>query len=100
MRNSIKIVFVLILLTPFLFANQAVYEKADSLYWTDKYEEAVSYLKGELSNTTDNKVKAEILWRLGRATLAIGDELKDEGASNETLFATFEEGQAFAEQSI
>jgi hypothetical protein len=42
-----------------------------------------------LVNATDPVSKAEILWRLSRVTLNIGDELDAEGATDDVLFAKY-----------
>ncbi|MGI6466450.1 MAG: hypothetical protein ACOXZZ_02505 [Sphaerochaetaceae bacterium] len=103
MVNKTKLIsaFILItlLITP-LFANQQLYNQLDSLYWGDKYEDVVSLIESELNKGVSGEVKAQLLWRLSRATLAIGDELKEQGASKDLLFETFEKGESYAQDSI
>jgi tetratricopeptide (TPR) repeat protein len=99
-KKIIVFLFVLLTISFALFANQALLDNADSLYWTDRYEEAKELLLSNLNSNLTNKEKAETLWRLARTTLAIGDELKAEGSSDAILFATFEEGEEYANQSI
>jgi hypothetical protein len=86
MVNKTKLIsaFILItlLITP-LFANQQLYNQLDSLYWGDKYEDVVSLIESELNKGVSGEVKAQLLWHLSRATLAIGDELKEQGASKD-----------------
>ncbi|MDD3366582.1 MAG: hypothetical protein PHS67_04895 [Sphaerochaetaceae bacterium] len=83
-----------------LFASNVNLKQADDLYWTDRLEEAKSFIHGELTKTNDPQEKAELLWRLSRVTLAIGDELKEEGASDALLFATYEEAEKYANDAI
>lgn len=90
---------LLLVLSP-LGANQALLDQADALYWNDRLEEAKDLLVRALPGTTDPVQKSEILWRMSRATLSIGDERKSEGASDSELFALFEEGEAYANQAL
>lgn len=96
--TTLMILVLLLIATP-LFA-QTPLEQADALYWADRYEEAKEFLSNELVKSTNSEMRSELLWRLSRATLAIGDELKADGASDQLLFATFEEGQEYAEKAI
>jgi hypothetical protein len=99
-KKIIIFLFLFLIISVALFVNQALLDEADTLYWTDRYEEAKALLLSNLDKNLNNREKAEILWRLGRTTLAIGDELKAEGSSDDVLFATFEEGEEYANQSI
>lgn len=94
------VVFTFVFVVSPLLANQAVIQQADDLYWTDRPEEAKELLLSALPGVTNGTERSEILWRLARTTLSIGDELKEEGASDDVLFATFEEGEAYALQAI
>ena len=81
-------------------AADPILEQADALYTQDKLEEAKTMLLGALSSKTSASDKADVLWRLSRVVLNIGDELNAEGASKDTLFAIYEEAQSYAEQAI
>jgi len=99
-RKTIIALIVVLFSLSILFASNVHIKEADDLYWKDRYEEAKSFITTELTKTNDAQEKAELLWRLSRATLAIGDELKEEGASNDVLFATFEEAEKYANEAL
>ncbi len=100
LKKPVLILIIAIVTITSLFANSATYKQADNLYWSDRYEEAKAFLEDELGKTTNSTEKAELLWRLSRVVLAIGDEAKHEGASKETLFAIFEEGEKLANEAL
>ncbi|MCK9286616.1 MAG: hypothetical protein PHU24_09715 [Sphaerochaetaceae bacterium] len=102
MQRKAILLFALmfVLSISFVFASAAELDQADVLYKQDKLEEAKIVLDKLLVNATDPVSKAEILWRLSRVTLNIGDELDAEGATDDVLFAKYEEAQAYAEESI
>ena len=77
-------------------AVSASLERADSFFWYDRLEEAKELLLETLERTTDRQQQVEVLWRLSRVTLSIGDERKEEGASDDELFAAFEEAEGWA----
>lgn len=99
-KKSFLVLIIVLFTFTTLFANSAVYKRADDLYWSDRYEEAKSYIEGELKKTTNPTEKSELLWRLSRVTLGIGDEMKVQGASKDELFAIYEEGEALANEAI
>ncbi|MFA7225926.1 MAG: hypothetical protein WC207_06730 [Sphaerochaetaceae bacterium] len=99
-KKSFLVLIVLLFTFTTLFANSAVYKQADDLFWSDRYEEGKSYIEGELKKTTNPTERSELLWRLSRVTLGIGDEMKVQGASKDELFAIFEEGEAQANEAI
>ncbi|MFA5569832.1 MAG: hypothetical protein ACOX0W_07310 [Sphaerochaetaceae bacterium] len=94
------LVIILVAVVSMTLTAESVIEQADRLYWADSYDQVVSLITGVLPTTYNSQEKSELLWRLSRATLAIGDEQKAQGANNATLFATFEQGQEYAEQAI
>ncbi len=94
------VVLTLVLCIAAVSAADQVLEQADALYRQDKLEEAKAMLLTALSSKTSAPDKADVLWRLSRIVLNIGDELDAEGASKDTLFATYEEAQSYAEQAI
>ncbi len=100
LKRSLLVLIILFITLTTLFANPAVYKRADDLYWSDRYEEAKSYLEGELAKATNPTVRSELLWRLSRVTLGIGDEMKVQGASKDELFAIYEEGERIANDAI
>ena len=99
-KKTFSVLLIVLFCMSMLVAADSVTKQADVLYWGDRYEDAKNLLLGALPGTTDATEKAEILWRISRATLAIGDELKEEGASDEVLFATYEEAERYALEGI
>ena len=97
-RKFLSICCVLLVVSAVLFAANPVLKQADDLYWGDKYEEADAILLAALKNETDPAEKAEILWRLSRVTLGIGDELGELGASKDELFALYEKAEKYADR--
>ena len=83
-----------------LAADPALLDQADALYWGDRLEEAKELLVKALPEASDPVLKSEILWRMARVTLSIGDEMKEDGATDAQLFATFEEGESYANEAI
>lgn len=74
--------------------------EADTLYKQDKLIEAKTELTRLLSGENRAKEQSEILWRLARVTLGIGDEEGALDAPKSRLFELYEEAQSFAESSI
>ena len=79
---------------------EQIAEKADSLHESEKHEEAEAFLLKSLDDVKMGRDKAEILWRLSRAALNIGDLKEEEGASSADLLAVFEKGQKYADDAI
>jgi tetratricopeptide (TPR) repeat protein len=98
MKQVCMTLFVLLVVSMGLFAS--VLDQADALYWHDEYDEAKTLLSQSLATATDSQMKAELLWRLSRVTLAMGDEREVEGASDDELFAIYEEAERYAMQSL
>lgn len=99
-RKSLSACVVLFVCSTILFAANPVLKQADDLYWGDTYEEAEALLLSALAKETDSTEKAEILWRLSRVTLGIGDELGELGATKDELFAIYEKAETYAKDSI
>ena len=73
-------------------------ESADAAYDRDAFEQAHSLLLEQLDKATTSEQKAEVLWRLARVMVSLGDELDD--SDKDGKFAIYEEGEAYALQSI
>ena len=96
MRKMVVMVALLTLCLANVFAVGAALERADSLFWLDRLEETKQLLLNTLDAATTDTQRAEVLWRLSRATLSIGDERKEEGAGDAELFAIYEEAEQYA----
>ncbi len=95
-----KLASLLVLLLVFAMAVAALdFTQVDKDYVQDKGDKAVyNTLKTMLGQATTNQEKAEVLWRLARVCVDLGDELDDD--DKDAKFAIYEEGEAYAVQSI
>ncbi|MHC1693325.1 MAG: hypothetical protein AB9828_09905 [Sphaerochaetaceae bacterium] len=102
MGKKAFVLCTILFLSAILFASAGIVcDKADKLYWADSYEESQTVLLEALPASNDPIEKAEILWRLSRVTLGIGDELNEtNSATKDELFAIYEKAQAYAEEAI
>ncbi len=92
---------LLILSTTALFADfQAIIRKAEELNQLERHKEVKEFLLEQLKTVSDRREKAELYWRIARATLNLGDEAEDNGASKDTLLKIFEEGESYATEAI
>jgi tetratricopeptide (TPR) repeat protein len=101
MARPLILVTLLFLLGGALFAQvDAALEAADDAYDNDNFRSSISILEEVLSETESSAERAEVLWRLSRATLALGDRRRDAGAGEDELLPIFEEGEAYADRAI
>jgi tetratricopeptide (TPR) repeat protein len=80
--------------------DQEAIERADTLYEDDRSADAVAVLEEVLSTARTGAERAEVYWRLSRATLSVGEDLEDDGADNETLLAVYEDGEEYGVQAV
>ncbi len=99
MRKLLVCLCVLCLSSGVIFAETAV-EKADRLYDEEHHRESQVFIKEAIAATSNTKQKAELYWRLARATLEVGDLFELEGAAEQVLLDTFVEGEGYADKSI
>lgn len=101
MARPLILVTLFFLLGGALFAQvDAALEAADDAYDNDNFRSSISILEEVLSETESSAERAEVLWRLSRATLALGDRRRDAGAGEDELLPIFEEGEAYADRAI
>ena len=79
---------------------EEIIKRADRLYEVERHEDSIEYLLQSMDRVKLKRDRAELYWRLARATLNIGDRREKEGASTDELLEIFEKGQQYAEQSI
>jgi len=77
----------------------AALQKADALHEEGSHEKARGVLEDALGRAREGAEKAEVLWRLARAWLNIGEEAEDRGAATDELLGFFEKGEALAVQA-
>ena len=95
------VVLALLLITSFAFAQvQDQIERADELHEDEEYSEAIDLLEGTLSDARRGTERAEVLWRLSRASVGYGDSLEDQEASSDVLIEVFEQGEAWGQEAI
>ena len=95
-----KVVSMLVVLLIAVLAVAALdFTSVDDTYVKDIDDQKVyDTLKGMLSQAQTNEEKAEVLWRLSRVCVDLGDELDDD--DKDAKFKKYEEGEAYALQSI
>lgn len=77
-----------------------IIDKADKLHESENHEQVKAFLLDSLNIAKSKVDKAQLNWRLSRATLDLGDKAEKEGASTEELLKIFEEGESYAVQAI
>ena len=84
----------------FPLAAETTAEQADRLYEEDKNREAYNLLKTAIPSAGSGAERAELLWRLARSTMEVGDLMEVEGAPESDLLAVYVEGEGYAEEAI
>ena len=95
-KLSAIILALLIALPAFSYFNP---EYSDYVFYVEEdFEKDLEYLEQALATSEDDVEKSEILWRLSRVVLTMGDAIpKDDKPAR---FAAYEKSQALAEESI
>ncbi|HEC62302.1 MAG TPA: hypothetical protein ENI27_08620 [bacterium] len=96
--GSILIFFLLLPLS--LAAESFIIEKADQLFAEDKYEEAHSFLIGNIDNLKGDLEKAKAYWRLSKSMVILGIIITREKASKDEILAVYQQGIDFADKAI
>lgn len=73
---------------------------ADELYEDDQLQASVSELEAALSDAGSGAERAEVYWRLSRATLGLGEDLEDAGADTDRILETYTEGEEYGRSAI
>jgi len=102
--RKVMLAMVLLLLVSFGLSAadrlDSLFEKADSLYEEEKYEEVAEVLKQAEPLAKSNTEKAGFYWRQARSVLNLADEAERNGASSDALLAEFEQGEALAQKAV
>ena len=95
-----KLVSLLVVLLIAVMAIAALdFTSVDETYTKDIDDEKVyNTLKTMLSQAKTAEEKSEVLWRLSRVCVDLGDELDDD--EKKQKMAIYEEGQSYADQSL
>ncbi|MFA7109110.1 MAG: hypothetical protein WC162_08185 [Sphaerochaetaceae bacterium] len=86
-----------VLICGFLLFAGMDFAEVDYLFFHSDLQGCNSQLKEMLENADNNVDKSEVLWRLSRVTLSLGDELEED--DKDGRFELFEKGQEYGEQS-
>ena len=81
-------------------AGQEAIEIADEMYEAEKHLESYDFIKTEIERASSESERAELYWRLARATMEVGDAEERSGASGSALLDRYEEGESYADISI
>lgn len=75
-------------------------ERADELQDAEQYEDQMTLLESILPQASSSAEKAEVYWRMSRATLGIGDLANDAGRPADGIIPIYEEGESYADEAI
>jgi len=75
-------------------------KQADDLHDAERHQEVTQLLETALMTESNARNKAEILWRLARACLNLGDAAERSGAKDPQLLALFDRGRAYGQRAI
>jgi len=98
MKKILGLTLVLTLLLTGTLAAAVDTSQADALYEIDSFSQAEALLEAQLTQVNNNADRAQILWRLARLQVSLGDELDEN--DKEGRFAFYEKGEQYALQSI
>lgn len=100
MKRVLFVAVFVLLVFPRLFAQSDYLKLSDKLSFEDKNAQSTDLLLKKLPSVTNPTVQAEIYWRLSRDTLHATDDMKAEGASDQTLLAGYLKGESYADKAI
>ncbi|NLY06996.1 MAG: hypothetical protein GXZ16_02130 [Spirochaetales bacterium] len=97
MKKKMLLLAVLFISTGLVFAA-VDFARIDDLYFHSEIDEVQRLLETALDSGISDEEKVGVLWRLARNCIDLGDRLPDDAKKEK--YATFEKGEAFADQSI
>jgi tetratricopeptide (TPR) repeat protein len=101
MRLTFLLCTLLLLPLAFAAADTAqTVAQVDALHDKGQYAEAKQLLLDALGGAAGGKEKAELYWRLARATLELGDQAEAAKQPAAAILKIFEEGQGYADKAI
>jgi hypothetical protein len=92
------IVCILVLLFSISLLAAFDLSEADALYDRDEFVQTKIALEAERVKATTNKEEAEVLWRLARVMVSLGDDLDE--SDKDGKYRLYEEGEAYALLSL
>ncbi|MBJ2355595.1 hypothetical protein JF818_04045, partial [Sphaerochaeta sp. S2] len=93
MKKIVGITLVLTLLTTVSLIAAVDTVRADELYEIDAFTQAEALLEEKLAQVTNDADRAEVLWRLARLQVSLGDELDED--DKDGRFAFYEKGEQY-----
>lgn len=98
--RTFMVLIVMLLCTSLFAQDQALLDRLDSLHEDGEHEQILTLTQTALGSTNSGPARAELYWRMARATLNTGDDAEEAGASGAELLAIFERGEALGRQAI
>ena len=100
MRKALLLLAILAVASTALALDQDAIERADLLYDEDEPQQAISVLESALGTARNPAEEAEVLWRLSRATLDVGEQLEDVDTDVDEVLAVYEQGEQYGIQAV
>lgn len=93
--------FVLIFVVAGAFTlDMAAIEEADALYEDDEPQAAFDILEDTLSTAENGAERSEVLWRLARAILDVGELEEDKGGPDGPILTIYLAGEQYGVQAV
>lgn len=101
MKRTILLLLVAsVTVTPAIADITLSLEQADELQDEEQYEAQMDLLESILSEAAGDAERAEVYWRMSRATLGVADLAKDAGRSDDVLLEIYGDGEGYADKAI
>ncbi len=98
--RTVLVVLVLLVGSPLFAQDQALLDRLDDLHDDGEHEQVLSLAEDALGSASSGRARAELYWRMARASLNTGDDAEEAGAPESELLATFERGEGLGRQAI
>jgi len=99
-RISIVLLLTAIALSGAAALDTGAIEESDLLYDNDDAAGAMSLLEGALSTARNGAERAEVYWRMARATLELGEQAEDLDTPNDEVLAIYEQGEQYGIMAV
>lgn len=99
-RNPAACAMILLVAVSASALDEEAIELADALYEDDRPGAAVDALEDALSSANNGAERAEVYWRLARATLSVGESLEDDGAGEDEVLPVYERGEQYGIDAV
>ncbi len=101
LKRSFLLGLVLLVAVAGAFAlDEAAIEQADALYEDNEPQAAFDIREDVLSTAGNGAERAEVLWRMSRATLDIGSMEEDKGGPADPVLAIYAQGEQYGVQAV